>query len=103
MKIVAVTSCATGIAHSYMSAEAIKKVAQKKGHQVKVEIQGAMGIENQLSASDIESADLIIFANDVGISKVERFNKVQDKILKLSPHEVIKLSLPSQLAPQLLS
>lgn len=90
MKIVAVTSCATGIAHSYMSAEAIKKIAKKNGHQVKVEIQGAMGIENQLSASDIESADLIVFANDVGISKIERFNKVQDKILKLSPHDVIK-------------
>lgn len=90
MKIVAVTSCATGIAHSYMSAEAIKKIAKKNGHQVKVEIQGAMGIENQLSALDIESADLIVFANDVGISKIERFNKVQDKILKLSPHDVIK-------------
>lgn len=90
MKIIAVTSCATGIAHSYMSAEAIKKVAKKHGHQVKVEIQGAMGIENQLSKSDIEGADLIVFANDVGITKSERFAGVKDKILKFSPHEVIK-------------
>ena len=58
MKIIAVTSCATGIAHSYMSAEAIKKAAKAKGHSCKVEIQGALGIENQLSKKDIDSADL---------------------------------------------
>ncbi len=73
-----------------MSAEAIKKVCKAHGHQVKVEIQGAMGIENELSKSDIEGADMIVFANDVGISKSERFAKVKDKILKLTPHEVIK-------------
>ncbi len=90
MKIVAVTSCATGIAHSYMSAEAIKKIAKKKGFQVKVEIQGALGIENQLSSTDIQSADLIIFANDVNITAVERFSKVKEKIFQSSPHEMIK-------------
>ena len=90
MFIVAVTSCATGIAHSYMSAEAIKKVAKKHGDKAKVEIQGAMGIENGLSKSDIETADMIVFANDVGITKVERFAQYQDKTKKFSPHEVIK-------------
>lgn len=91
MFIIAVTSCATGIAHSYMSAEAIKKVCKKYGHTCKVEIQGALGIENKLSSEDIKKADLLVFANDVGISKVERFNDFpKDKIKKLSPHEVIK-------------
>ena len=91
MKIIAVTSCATGIAHSYMSAEAIKKVAKQKGHDCKVEIQGALGIENQLSAKDIDSADLVILANDVGLSKAERFDSVsKEKIRKFSPHEIIK-------------
>ena len=90
MKIVAITSCATGIAHSYMAAEAITKTAKKKGHQVKVEIQGALGIENQLSKADIENANVIIFANDVGITKLERFADHKAKIIQTSPHEVIK-------------
>lgn len=90
MKVVAVTSCATGIAHTYMAAEAIKKACKKKGHECKVETQGALGIENQLKEKDIETADVIIFANDVGISKVERFDPYKDKIKKFSPHDVIK-------------
>ena len=91
MKIIAVTSCATGIAHSYMSAEAIKKIAKAKGHSCKVEIQGALGIENQLSKKDIDSADLVILANDVGLTKAERFENVpKEKIRKFSPHEIIK-------------
>lgn len=91
MNIIAVTSCATGIAHSYMSAEAIKKVSKANGHKCKVEIQGALGIENKLSQKDIDGADMIIFANDVGLSKAERFDKVpKEKIKKFSPHEVIK-------------
>lgn len=90
MKIIAVTSCATGIAHSYMSAEAIKKICKEKGYAIKVEIQGAMGIENELSSSDIDNADLVIFANDVGITKPERFSKVKNKTIQMGPHEVIK-------------
>ena len=89
MYIVAVTSCATGIAHTYMAAEAIKKICKKNGHKSKVETQGAMGIENQLSAKDIETADYIIFANDVKVSKSERFDAYKDKIKPTSPHEVI--------------
>jgi PTS system fructose-specific IIB component len=90
MKIVAITSCATGIAHSYMAAEALKKTAKKRGFQIKVEIQGALGIENELSSSDISAADKIIFANDVGITGLQRFDKVKDKIIHTSPHKVIK-------------
>lgn len=90
MKIVAITSCATGIAHTYMAAEALKKFCKKNGHECKVETQGALGIENQLKPAEIEAADLIVFANDVGISKAERFDKYKDKIKKFSPHDVIK-------------
>ena len=90
MKIVAVTSCATGIAHSYMAAEAIKKVAKRNNHEVKVEIQGAMGIEDKLSEQDISEADVVLFANDVGITQVERFNGVQDRIVQLNPNIVIR-------------
>jgi PTS system fructose-specific IIB component len=90
MKIAAITSCATGIAHSYMAAEAIVKTAKKAGHQAKVEIQGAMGVENALSNADIQNADIIVFANDVGITKSERFIEYEDKIIRTNPHEVIQ-------------
>lgn len=91
MFIIAITSCATGIAHSYMAAEAIKKVCKKNGHTCKVEIQGALGIENKLSSGDIQKADMLVFANDVGITKAERFKEFpKEKIKQLSPHEVIK-------------
>ena len=89
MKIVAITSCATGIAHTYMAAEAIKRM-QKKGYECKVEMQGALGIENKLSEKDIKTADLIVFANDVGISKAERFDAYKDKIVRHTPHQVIQ-------------
>ena len=47
MKIVAVTACPTGIAHTYMAQEAIEKECKKRGHEVQVETQGSMGIENE--------------------------------------------------------
>ena len=48
-----------------------------------------MGIENKLSENDIKTADLIVFASDVGISHSDRFEDYKDKIKKISPHEVI--------------
>jgi fructose-specific phosphotransferase system IIB component len=73
MYIIGITSCSTGIAHTYMAAEAIKKAAKKLGHKVKVETQGSIGIENKLSKKDIETADLIICAADVALREPERF------------------------------
>ncbi len=90
MRIVAVTSCATGIAHSYMAAEAIKKAAKKAGIAARVEIQGAMGPEDKLSQSEIDSADAVLLANDVGIIDVGRFAQAGAKTVKIPPHEVIK-------------
>jgi len=58
MKIVAVTACPTGIAHTYMAAEQLEKSARAAGHQIKVETQGAMGIENELSAQEIREAEV---------------------------------------------
>lgn len=90
MKVVAITSCATGIAHTYMAAEAIMKVCKEKGYECKVEKQGALGIEDKLKTREIKEADLIVFANDVGISKSERFEAYKDKIFQTKPHDVIK-------------
>lgn len=73
MYIIGVTSCSTGIAHTYMAAEAIKKAAKKMGHTVKVETQGSIGIENKLTKKDIENADLIIICADVSLREAERF------------------------------
>jgi len=87
MKIVAVTSCATGIAHSYMAAESLRKAAKEIGDEIKVEVQGAMGIENRLSEEDIEGAELIIFAVDVNVRDRNRFNN--KKIFEIGPNEVI--------------
>jgi len=74
MKFVAVTACPTGIAHTYMAAENIEKTAKELGHEIKVETQGAMGIENELTAEDIANADVVIFAVDIMVEQLERFD-----------------------------
>ncbi|MCK4887712.1 MAG: PTS fructose transporter subunit IIB [Planctomycetes bacterium] len=74
MKFVAVTACPTGIAHTYMAAENIEKTAKELGHEIKVETQGAMGIENELTADDIANADVVIFAVDIMVEQLERFD-----------------------------
>lgn len=73
MKIVAVTACPSGVAHTYMSAEALERAAKAKGIECKVETQGSIGIENKLSMSDVESADVVILTNDIGLKETERF------------------------------
>jgi fructose-specific phosphotransferase system IIB component len=88
MNIVAVTSCPTGIAHTYMAAEQLEKTARRLGHRIKVETQGAMGIENELSAADISQAQAVIFAADIRVQKSERFEKL--KIIEVSVQEAIK-------------
>ena len=77
MKIVAVTACPTGIAHTYMAAEQLEKAAKKLGHTIKVETQGAMGIENELSQAEIDSAEICIFAADIAIEQAERFQNIR--------------------------
>jgi fructose-specific phosphotransferase system IIB component len=76
MKIVAVTACPTGIAHTYMAAARLEKVGKAFGHDIKVETQGAMGIENKLTESDIRQAQVAIFAVDIEVEGRERFNGV---------------------------
>lgn len=66
-KIVAVTGCPTGIAHTLMAAEALKKTATAMGHQIKVETQGAEGARDVLSLEDIEKADVVIVSSDIYI------------------------------------
>jgi len=77
MKLVAVTACPTGIAHTYMAAEQLEKTARKLGHIIKVETQGAMGIENELTQADIDAAEAVILATDIAIEQMERFGKIR--------------------------
>ena len=74
MKYIAITACPTGIAHTYMAAENLEKIAKELGHEIKVETQGAMGIENELTPEDVSNADTVIFASDILIENSERFD-----------------------------
>lgn len=73
-KIIAVTACATGVAHTYMSAQALKKAAKNMGYLMKVETQGATGIEGELNEKDCEIGEVVIFAVDTKVRGEERFN-----------------------------
>ena len=73
MKLVGITACPTGIAHTYMAAEALEEAAAELGYNIKVETQGSMGIENELTEAEIASADAIILAVDMSISGEDRF------------------------------
>ena len=88
MKIIAVPAWPTGIAHTYMAAEQLEKTAKSLGHQIKVETQGAMGIENELSLKDIREADIALFAVDIEVEKRERFDG--KKIVQIPVKEAIK-------------
>ncbi|WP_174874972.1 fructose-specific PTS transporter subunit EIIC [Vogesella oryzae] len=67
LSIVAITSCPTGIAHTFMAAEGLTGAAEALGHRIKVETQGSVGSQNTLSAADIAAADLVIIAADTQV------------------------------------
>lgn len=75
MKLIAVTACPTGIAHSQMAAENLENAAEAAGHDIKVEVQGSMGTENELSDDDISGADAAIVAADTAVDE-SRFDSL---------------------------
>lgn len=72
-KIVAITACPTGVAHTFMAAEALESEAKRQGLMIKVETRGSVGAKNQLTDQDIADADLVIIAADIEVP-LERFN-----------------------------
>jgi len=101
-EILCITSCPTGIAHTYMAAEALEKAGQETNHKIKVETQGQSGVKNQLTKKEIEKAKAIIVAADTNVD-LSRFNgkklirtRVADGIHK--PKELIEKAL-SENAP----
>jgi len=73
MKFVAVTACPTGIAHSQMAAENLETTAEERGHEIHVEVQGAMGTENEIPADAIAEADAVLIAADTSVP-TDRFD-----------------------------
>ncbi|WP_323611914.1 fructose-specific PTS transporter subunit EIIC [Erysipelothrix enhydrae] len=71
--VVAVTACATGIAHTYMAAEKLQETAKNKGIAIKVETNGSSGVGNRLTQDDIKNADAVIVAADINV-EMNRFN-----------------------------
>ncbi|CAH6805133.1 fructose-specific PTS multiphosphoryl transfer protein FruA [Vibrio chagasii] len=72
-KIVAITACPTGVAHTFMAAEALEAEGKRLGHQIKVETRGSVGAKNQLTDQEIADADLVIIAADIDVP-LDRFN-----------------------------
>lgn len=68
-KVVAVTACPTGVAHTFMAAEALENAAQRRGWEIKVETRGSVGAKNQLTKADIEAADFVILATDIEVDR----------------------------------
>lgn len=87
MKILAVTACPTGIAHTFMAAEAIEQAAKEKGYDVKVETRGSIGVDNELTAADIKDADAIVLACDTSVP-MERF--AGKKVISVPVSEALK-------------
>ena len=72
-KIVAVTACPTGVAHTFMAAEALQQTAKRLGYELQVETQGSVGARNPLSAQAISEADVVLLAADIEVP-TERFS-----------------------------
>lgn len=87
MKMVAVTACPTGIAHTYMAAEALSIAAKDLGLEVKVETRGSVGAENPLTEADIKEADAVIVAADTA-TPMDRFNG--KKVIQVAVKDAIK-------------
>ncbi len=68
-RIVAITSCPTGIAHTFMAAEGIQAAAQALGHAVRVETQGSVGARDALTPDEIAAADIVLIAADTGVDR----------------------------------
>ncbi|MGG7143054.1 PTS fructose-like transporter subunit IIB [Clostridium nigeriense] len=90
MKVVGVTSCPSGVAHTYMAAEALVLAGKKYGVEVIIETQGGAGIENRLKLKDIEEAVCVILTNDISIKDEDRFKG--KKVIKMGVSDVIKRS-----------
>ena len=115
-KIVAITACPTGIAHTFMAAEALKKAATSLGYEIKVETQGSVGAKNALTAEDIAAADVVVIGADTHVDQarfagkavyetsvgraLKESAKVIDEALALPPPAASTQAAPQATAPR---
>lgn len=97
-EILAITSCPSGVAHTFLAAKSLEKTARKMGIKIKVETQGANGIVNKITPLDVKNAKVIIFAHDVAIKEAHRFKNikiidVKTKLAIQNPKKLIEDSL----------
>ena len=88
MKVVGITSCPSGVAHTYMAAEALKKAGEKLGVEIKVETQGGIGIENVITEADLTNTDYVVLTKEVAIKNEERFKG--KKIVRVNIADAVK-------------
>ena len=88
MKIIGITSCPSGVAHTYMAAEALTKAAEAAGCEVKIETQGSVGAENILTEADVASADVVVLTKDTALNGEERFEG--KPIVRVSIQDLVK-------------
>jgi PTS system fructose-specific IIC component len=86
-RIVAITACPTGVAHTFMAAEALEEEAKKRGFWIKVETRGSVGAKNALTAEEIEQADVVIVAADIELDLARFAGK---KLYKTSTGAALK-------------
>ncbi|MFQ7191549.1 MAG: PTS fructose transporter subunit IIB [Megamonas funiformis] len=95
MNIVGVAACVAGIAHTYIAKKKLVQVAQKAGHNIQMETQGTIGVEDELTSENIKNADVVILAVDIQIKGKERFEgkkiiEIPTEVAVHSPTALIK-------------
>ena len=95
MNIVGVAACVAGIAHTYIAKKKLVQAAQKAGHNIQMETQGTIGVEDELTSENIKNADVVILAVDIQIKGKERFEgkkiiEIPTEVAVYSPTALIK-------------
>lgn len=95
MNIVGVAACVAGIAHTYIAKKKLVHAAQKAGHNIQMETQGTIGVEDELTSENIKNADVVILAVDIQIKGKERFEgkkiiEIPTEVAVHSPTALIK-------------
>lgn len=95
MKIVAITACTVGVAHTYLAQDQLIAAAKRRGDSIRVETQGTIGAENKLTEKEIADADVVIFAADVAVAEEERFKgkpivRVKSEIAIKQPDKLLE-------------
>ena len=93
MKIVGVAACTVGIAHTYIAREKLMEAAKKRGHEIHMETQGVIGIEDELDPKDIVEADVVILAVDVNVKgrfAGKKMIEVPTETVVMSPNKLIE-------------